>query len=127
MLRVHWNMVGGFCDILGNIAFERILVYFRSTFAYIELTLEYLGSTLEYVESNWGILGVLQSKLGVFWDNYVEDVGSTQGYATSALAYIAFDSILVYIRSTSGYIESTLGYIGSTFGHSVYKEYFKIY
>ena len=59
MLRVHWNMVGGFCDILGSIAFESILVYFRSTFAYIELTLEYLGSTLKYVESNWGILGVL--------------------------------------------------------------------
>ena len=59
ILKVNWNMVGGFCDILGNIAFESILVYFRSTFAYIELTLEYLGSTLEYVESNWGILGVL--------------------------------------------------------------------
>ena len=36
MLKVHWNMVGGFCYILGNIAFESILVYFRSTFEYIE-------------------------------------------------------------------------------------------
>ena len=52
-------MDGVFCDILGNIAIESILVYIRSTFGYIEWTFEYVGSSLEYVESNWGILGVL--------------------------------------------------------------------
>ena len=51
--------------------------------------------------------------------------GSILGYVGSALAYIAFESILVNIRSTSGVLweyfgvfESTLKYIGSTLGHS---------
>ena len=50
---------------------------------------------------------------------------SILGYNGSALAYIAFESILENIRSTFGYfgstlgyVESTLEYIGTTLGHS---------
>ena len=50
----------------------------------------------------WDILGVLLVTLDML------------GYVESALAYIAYESILVNIMSTFGYIGFSLRYVGST-------------
>ena len=41
-------------------------------------------------------------------------IGYVRIYVESALAYIAYESILVNIRSTFGYIGFILRYVGST-------------
>ena len=54
-------------------------------------------------------MGVLRGKLGVHWV-----ILNMLGIHCGDFAYIAFDSILVYIRSTMEYFVSTLEYFGST-------------
>jgi len=54
-------------------------------------------------------LGVPRGILGVHWV-----ILNMLGIHCGAFAYIVFESILVYIRSTMGYFVSTLEYFGST-------------
>ena len=72
-------------SILVNI--RSMFGYFASTLGYIESTLEYFGCTLEYIGNTLGCFG---------------SDGSILGYVGSALADIAFESILVNIMSSSG-------------------------
>ena len=69
--------------------FDSILVYIMSFFVYIEST---FGYTFKYIQST-----------------YV-GYGCTLGYVGSALACIAFASILVNIKSLFGYIGAYLEY-----------------
>ena len=59
------------------------------------------------------LLGVICSTLGEYLEYF-----ATVGYVGSALACIAFKSILVNIWSIFGYVGSTLGYVESTLGYS---------
>ena len=56
------------------------------------------------------------STLGHIWSIlvYFGSVGSILSYAGNPMAYIAFESILLIIKSTTGYFGSTLGRVGST-------------
>ena len=105
LLKVVLGMVGvqsGMFGVLWQILCLRVFWCILGVFyVYIESTFGYFGYTFKYIQSN-----------------YV-GYGCTLGYVGSALACIAFASILVNIKSLFGYIGSTLRYIESILAYIV--------
>ena len=81
---------------------------------HFELCWEYFKVIGESFEAYWGALA--DTAFGSNFCNVLY-VGNTLGYVGSALACIAFASILENMRSTFGYFWSTLVYIESTLGY----------